>query len=180
MQILTTRWSNVGRVMQLALEGVAGATLFALMLLTTADVVGRYFFNLPILGTVELTQQMLAAVVFLSLPVACWREEHVSVDLLDAVFPTKFIWIREVIINLIVTAALWVMALRIWSLAERAFSWGDVTEFLRIPHGYLIGLIAIMLALSALLTLIRAVFYLLEGLNIIQQGGPLSVGDPHD
>ena len=60
MQILTSRWSNVGRVMQLALEGVAGATLFALMLLTTADVVGRYFFNLPILGTVELTQQMLA------------------------------------------------------------------------------------------------------------------------
>ncbi|RCV85674.1 TRAP transporter small permease subunit, partial [Vreelandella rituensis] len=64
MQTLTSRWSNVGKVMQLGLEGVAGATLFALMLLTTADVVGRYFFNAPILGTVELTQQMLAAVVF--------------------------------------------------------------------------------------------------------------------
>jgi hypothetical protein len=73
-----------------------------------------------------------------------------------------------------------VMAQRVWSLAERAFSWGDVTEFLRIPHGYLIGLIAIMLALSALLTLIRAVFYLLEGFKVIEHGGPLSKGEPHD
>jgi TRAP-type C4-dicarboxylate transport system permease small subunit len=91
------------------LEGVAGATLFGMMLLTTADVGGRYFFNSPILGAVELTQLMLAALVFLSLPVVCWRQEHVSVDLLDAVFPVKLIWIREVIVNLIVTAALWVM-----------------------------------------------------------------------
>ena len=172
MQILTSRWSNVGRVMQLALEGVAGATLFALMLLTTADVVGRYFFNLPILGTVELTQQMLAAVVFLSLPVACWREEHVSVDLLDAM--------RQMIVNLIIAVALWVIATRVWALGVRAFEWGDVTEFLRIPDGYLIYLIAIMLFLSALLTLGRAVSYLLEGVGVIKCGGPVSQGDKHD
>jgi TRAP-type transport system small permease protein len=176
MQTSTTRWSSVGRVMQLGLEGVAGATLFALMLLTTADVTGRYFFNSPILGTVELTQLMLAAVVFLSLPVVCWREEHISVDLLDSVFPPRLIWIRQVIVNLIITAALWVMARRVWALAERAFEWGDVTEFLRIPRGYLIGLIAIMLVISALLTLGRAVLYLLEGLKVVKQGGPLSPG----
>ena len=174
MHTLTTRATRVGRVLQLTLEGVAGATLFGMMLLTTADVTGRYFFNSPILGAVELTQLMLAALVFLSLPVVCWRQEHISVDLLDAVFPAKLVWVREVIVNLLVTAALWVMAQRVWSLAERAFQWGDVTEFLRIPRGYLVGLIAIMLALSALLTLARAVLYLLEGLKVVKQGGPLS------
>lgn len=174
MQTLTSRWSNVGKVMQLGLEGVAGATLFALMLLTTADVVGRYFFNAPILGTVELTQQMLAAVVFLSMPVACWREEHISVDLLDAVFPSRLVWLRQMIVNLVIALALWVIAGRVWALGERAFAWGDVTEFLRIPNGYLIYLIALMLFLSALLTLGRAVGYLLEGLGIIDSGGPVS------
>ena len=177
-------WPRVGRGLQLTLEGVAGATLFGMMLLTTADVTGRYFFNSPILGAVELTQLMLAALVFLSLPVVCWRQEHISVDLLDAIFPARLIWVREVIVNLLVTAALWVMARRVWALAERAFEWGDVTEFLRIPYGYLIGLIAIMLALSALLTLARAVLYLLEGVRVIPQGGPLSPsaerGGPHD
>ncbi|MDY7117905.1 TRAP transporter small permease, partial [Halomonas sp. SSL-5] len=156
------------------------ATLFGMMLLTTVDVGGRYFFNAPILGTVELTQLMLAALVFLSLPVVCWRQEHVSVDLLDAVFPARLVWLREVIVNLLVTAALWMMAQRVWALAERSFSWGDVTEFLRIPYGYLIGLISIMLALSALLTLVRAVLYLLEGFKVIKRGGPLSPGGTHD
>ncbi|MBB3332762.1 hypothetical protein BDK63_003667, partial [Halomonas campaniensis] len=37
----TTRAARVGRVLQLTLEGVAGATLFGMMLLTTADVTGR-------------------------------------------------------------------------------------------------------------------------------------------
>lgn len=180
MQTHMARAMHVSRVLQMMLEGVAGATLFGMMLLTTADVGGRYFFNAPILGTVELTQQMLAALVFLSLPVVCWRQEHVSIDLLDAIFPVKFIWVREVLVNLIVTTALWVMAQNVWKLAERAFSWGDVTEFLRIPQGHLVGLIAVMLALSALLTLIRAVFYLLEGLNVIEKGGPLSRGELHD
>ncbi|MCE8029978.1 TRAP transporter small permease, partial [Halomonas daqingensis] len=49
MPTSSTLWLRVGRVMQLTLEGVAGATLFAMMLLTTADVTGRYFFNSPIL-----------------------------------------------------------------------------------------------------------------------------------
>ena len=172
----STLSQRLGRVMQLTLEGVAGATLFGMMLLTTADVTGRYLFNSPILGTVELTQLMLAAVVFLSLPVVCWRQEHVSVDLLDAIFPPRLIWVREVIVNLVVTAALWVMAQRVWMLAERAFEWGDLTEFLRIPRGYLIGLIAIMLAISALLTLLRTVLYFLEGIKVIERGGPLSPG----
>ncbi|QJQ97386.1 TRAP transporter small permease [Halomonas sp. PGE1] len=177
-------WPRIGRGLQLMLEGVAGATLFGMMLLTTADVTGRYFFNSPILGAVELTQLMLAALVFLSLPVVCWRQEHISVDLLDAIFPARLVWVREVIVNLLVTAALWVMARRVWALAERAFEWGDVTEFLRIPRGYLIGLIAAMLALSALLALARAVLYLLEGLKVVKQGGPLSPsterGGAHD
>jgi len=166
--------------MQLTLEGVAGATLFAMMLLTTADVTGRFFFNSPILGSVELTQLMLAAVVFLSLPVACWREEHVSVDLLDAIFPPRWIWLRQMIVNLIVTAALWVMAGRVWALGSRAFAWGDVTEFLRLPIGYLIYLMAIMLALSALLTVMRAGAYLLEGVGVLERGGPLSKGGDND
>ncbi|MCC5884544.1 MAG: TRAP transporter small permease [Halomonas sp.] len=176
MPTSSTLWLRVGRVMQLTLEGVAGATLFAMMLLTTADVTGRYFFNSPILGTVELTQLMLAALVFLSLPVVCWREEHVSVDLLDSVFPARLIWIRQVLVNLIVTGALWIMARRVWALGNRAMEWGDVTEFLRIPNGYLIYLISIMLAVSAALTLLRAVGYLLEGVGVLQRGGPLS---PH-
>ncbi|OEY65951.1 TRAP transporter small permease [Marinobacter sp. X15-166B] len=180
MQTTTTSWSTIGQVLQRVLEGVAGATLFALMLLTTVDVCGRYFFNSPITGTVELTQLMLAALVFLALPMVCWREEHISVDLLDAVYPARWVWLRQLLVNLIVTAALWVMAGRVWVLGMRAFDWGDVTEFLRLPTGYLICLMAILLGISALLSLARAVCYLLEGIGRVIQGGPLSPGRHND
>lgn len=172
--------SRVGPCLQLTLEGMAGATLFVLMLLTTADVTGRYFFNSPILGAVELTQLMLATVIFLALPIVGWREEHVSIDLLDSIFPRRLIWIRQLIVNVIITACLFVMTGRVWALGQRALDWGDVTEFLRIPVGYLIGLMALMLGLSALLTAVRALLYLFEGLGLIEQGGPLSKEADHD
>ena len=44
---------------------VAGVVLFALMLLTTADVIGRYFFNAPITGVVDLTEFSVLLMTFL-------------------------------------------------------------------------------------------------------------------
>jgi len=176
---------------QLTLESMAGVILFALMAVTTVDVVGRFFFNSPLTGSVELTQLMLAAVVFLAMPVVSWREEHVSVDLLDTVFPARWVWLRQLAINLLVAAALWIVAGRVWALGVRSLEWGDVTEFLRLPIGYLIYLIAAMLFVSAVLAALRGLGYLLEGVGVIPRGGPLSVarppspstatpGEPHD
>lgn len=50
-----------------------GLTLFALMVVTSVDVVGRYFFNSPRPGAVELARLMLATLVFLAFPVVTWR-----------------------------------------------------------------------------------------------------------
>jgi TRAP-type mannitol/chloroaromatic compound transport system permease small subunit len=43
---------------------VAAAVLMALMVLTCVDVGGRYFFNRPVWGAFELTEMMLAALIF--------------------------------------------------------------------------------------------------------------------
>ena len=51
--------------------------------MTCIDVVGRYFLNSPLDGATELTQLMMGLIVFAILPTVCYREEHVSVDLLD-------------------------------------------------------------------------------------------------
>lgn len=159
------------------LETLSGGILFLLMSVTTVDVAGRYFFNAPLTGSVELTQLMLAAVVFVAMPVVCWREEHVSVDLLDGVFPARLVWVRQLVVNLLMAAALWLVAGRVWALGLRSLAWGDVTEFLRIPLGYLTCLIALMLFVCAGLTLLRALAYLLEGVGVIDRGGPLSASD---
>ena len=150
-----------GQVLQITLEGLAGLVLFAMMLLTTADVIGRYFFNSPVVGAVELTQLMLATIVFLAFPTVTWREQHITVDLLDAVFPKRLVWLRQAVINLICSVALLIMARRIWLLAERAVDWGDATEFLRIPTGYLIYLMSVIAGISGVLCALLVLSYVL-------------------
>lgn len=173
MQPTKTSWpAQAGHLLRGALEALAGITLFAMMILTTADVCGRYFFNSPILGAVELTQIMLAMVVFLAFPTVTWREEHITVDLLDGLFPRSVVWLRQMVINLICSAALLIMARRIWQLAERSISWGDATEFLRLPIGYLIYLMAIVATVTGVLCAILALSYLLHGVGIRRRKGP--------
>lgn len=180
MAYRSTTAAKAGKALEMFLEGLAGVALLLMMVITAVDVIGRYFFGLSLTGSVEMTQIMLATVVFLAFPLVCWREEHVSIDLLDTVFPRRLVWLRQCAINLLCTAALWIMTPTLWALAERAFQWGDTTEYLRIPTGYLIGVIAVMTGVAALLTLLRALLYLLEGIGLIRAGGPLSAAKVHD
>ena len=54
--------------------------LVALMFLGTADVLGRYFFNRPIKGAYEISEILLAAIVFFGLAYALAVGGHVRVD----------------------------------------------------------------------------------------------------
>ena len=48
----------------------AAVLLFAMMVLTFVDVWGRYFFNSPVPGGFEVTELMMAALIFAGLPLA--------------------------------------------------------------------------------------------------------------
>ncbi|MFO7600403.1 MAG: TRAP transporter small permease [Candidatus Desulfacyla sp.] len=80
---------KLGRISS-ALAYVGACSLFGIMCLTTADVVGRYFFNAPILGVFELTEFMVLILIFSFLAYTQFTKTHVSVDLLIALFPKNF------------------------------------------------------------------------------------------
>lgn len=73
-----------------AINVVAMAVLLAMVLLTVADVVGRYFFNRPVTGTTELTELMVVVVGFLGLAWCAVKGAHLTVDLLMSRLPPKF------------------------------------------------------------------------------------------
>ncbi|MDW8469595.1 MAG: TRAP transporter small permease subunit [Burkholderiales bacterium] len=52
--------------------------LFAMMALTCVDVVGRYLLTRPVPGALEIIEILVAATVFLALPLVTLREEHVA------------------------------------------------------------------------------------------------------
>jgi TRAP-type transport system small permease protein len=61
---------------------VAGIVLFGMMMLTTIDVICRYFFNASILGVYEITEFMMVCLIFFSLSFAQKLKGHVAVDIL--------------------------------------------------------------------------------------------------
>ena len=75
LERLADRLSNV----LLALGGVA---IVALMLHVCADVVGKYFFNQPIMGTLEIVSRYyMVACVFLPLAWVQLRRQHLTVEM---------------------------------------------------------------------------------------------------
>lgn len=73
---------------------IGAASLVFMMLLTVADVIGR-FFNSPIPGTFEVVGFTGAAVVAFALPYTSIEKGHIAVDILVQKLP----WLARVIIN---------------------------------------------------------------------------------
>ncbi len=133
----------------------------ALMLITCIDVFGRYLFNNPLTGSTELTEIAVGIVIFSVFPIVSWRNDHVVVDILDHFFSRRVHMIRTIVINLLISVALVFLGQRIYVLGQRSLSYGEVTEYLAIPLGWMMIFIAIMCWVTALavvtLGIVRAI-----------------------
>lgn len=140
-----------------SLEIGAAVVLMALMVMTCIDVAGRELLSAPLNGATELTELMLGALVFLALPVASWRDEHIVVDLLDNAFPAALARLRQLIVNLIAAVVLAAVTVRAWHFANRSVEFGDVTQFLHLPVAPIIYLIAVLSGFTAAVLLLNGV-----------------------
>lgn len=84
----------------------------ALMVLTLADVVGRGLFGEPVRGTVELTELLVALIVFLALAHTDEMGEHVTVDLIYNVLGDKAQKVVTAISQLLMVSLLLFLAWR--------------------------------------------------------------------
>lgn len=137
----------------LSLNILASVTLFTLMLITCVDVVGRYIFNKPLVGSTELTEMAVGIVVFAVFPMISWRNENVVVDILDSFVGPRLDAARTYLINIVSAIALYFLGQRIIVLGNRSLGYGEVTEYLAIPTGWMINFIGVMCWLTAFLLL---------------------------
>lgn len=143
----------------------ANIALFTMMMITITDIVGRSLFDAPVLGSVEVTQISLAVMIVCAFPLAVHDESHISVDLLDNVFPRWLVPWRQIVIHIIAAIALSLLTWQLYKYANRAFRYGDVTEFLRFPRGYVYAVMALMGGVSVLSSLLRMLSYVGEILD---------------
>jgi len=71
--------------------------LFLMMLLTVADVTLRAVLNKPIIGTTEITEQMMVVIVFLGLGWCALQGKHIRVDLFAARYPPGMLRIIDLV-----------------------------------------------------------------------------------
>lgn len=135
----------------------AALILFSLVLITCVDVVGRYFFSAPLRGAFELTEVLVAALVFAALPLTTERREHVEVDLLNAAFPPAMNRAVTAFAGLFSAALLATFA---WRLASHALDTAEdhaVTNALRIPLAPFGFLASFSCLVSAFIAFLRGI-----------------------
>lgn len=128
---------------------VAAVLMFCLMALTCADVFGRYVLNQPIWGGFELTEMLLAALIFAGLPLVSLRNDHVTVDLFDPVTPDWLFRIQHVVACVVGVACTGYLAWRLWLRAEHMYRAGETTAQLKITVAYLTYSMSLLMAFTA-------------------------------
>lgn len=129
--------------------------LFVLMILTCVDVFGRYFFNHPVYGGLELTEIFLAAMIFFALPLVSYKGDHVEVDLFT--LPSRSLRLAQhFITNIIGALAAAVLSQQLWLRAQRLERAGETTIQIEIPLNFVAYTISVLLAVSAIAFVIRA------------------------
>lgn len=136
----------------------AALAMFLMMAVTLVDVIGRDLFAAPLPGGFELTELLLAALIFLGLPMVTAEGSHVDVDLMDSTVPAFFKPVQDIAVCLVNVIVFGVMSWMMWKLAIRTYEYQDTTAMLEIPYAGLVFLMAVCCSLSTWALLLMLLF----------------------
>jgi len=148
-----------------ALRYVCMSLLFFMMLLGTCDVMGRYLFNKPILGTFEIFEILLPAIVLLGLGYTQGNNAHVRVELFISRLPVR----KQMILNFVTNGlALFISVLilwRGWTLVTAYSRMGRTIPTIEVPMflpQLLVPLGAFVLILALIVQMVQHIIQLTE------------------
>lgn len=127
--------------------------LFAVMLLTGVDVVGRYLFNRPVLGADEYIAYGMAIIIFGGLPLASLRNEQIVADFASGALRGHARQIARRFTQLFAAIVLAYLASRLFVLAGKQVANSDGSTMLRLSYAPLGYFMTVMAAVSALICL---------------------------
>lgn len=117
----------------LMLALVCGALVFLYMFLVGANITGRYLFNNPIDGTLEIGQLVLASVIFFSLGYAQMEDAHIRVIAVLKCLPHKWQERFETAILALGFLIMILMAWRAFPFAIESFRMREVHMSVDVP-----------------------------------------------
>ncbi len=121
--------------------------------LTFFDVLGRKFFNAPIYGAHDITEHLMAIVVFAGLPLVTFSKEHLTVDLFEKFVLRPSMWWWRFIIGVIIAVNLGAIATMLFFASQDALSISEVSMELFVPRAPLYLFMAVMAGIATLASL---------------------------
>jgi TRAP-type transport system small permease protein len=143
--MLSTAWA-----LRRAVETIMAIVLMSMVALTFADVIGRRLFGAPIYGAHDITEHLMALVVFCGLPLVTVAGAHLTVDLFDRLIGQAWMGWWRALTALLVVGILCLLAWLFLRHGLNAARISEVSQALRLPRGPLYLFIGASFALSAL------------------------------
>ena len=136
---------------------LSGLTLLAMAFMSLRSIVGRAFFDSPLLGDYELVQFMCAGAVAMSLPYTHWISGHVIVDFFTAKAPTRLNALLDMLANLLLAGFSALLTWRIWVGLRDLQGSFDASMLLEIPTWWAYVPLVPSFALLTVTALYRAI-----------------------
>lgn len=139
--------------MQRVISAVLVVSLSLMVALTFVDVVGRRLFNTPVFGANDITEHLMALIVFAGLPLLTARRGHLSIDLFDTwlLRPGLGWWHKAV--DVLIAAVLALVAWQYLLAVGEAQANSEVSPALTIPRAWSYAFIAMTAAIAAVAAL---------------------------
>jgi TRAP-type C4-dicarboxylate transport system permease small subunit len=147
--------SRAGASAREGLSTFAALVLGAVMMVSVVDVVGRYVLNRPLPGSSEITEILMAVLIYAGLPLVSLRRAHIAVDLLDSLTPPKVARARDAVVGILSVVVLGIVAWRLWAYADQIRESKDVTEYLKLPLAPFAYAMSVLAAIAAVVEIYR-------------------------
>ncbi len=133
------------------LETISSVIILIMMILTFADVIGRYVFHSPVFGGTEIIGALLALAIFSGLGVINARDEHITVELFEVpirrlVGPLPYHIITQSFSVVCMTLIAAVMFEQAWE----SYLNNKLTVVLEMPVYYVTGTVAVFAVISVI------------------------------
>jgi len=141
------------RAVNTSLHYLAGALIVGVVAITVYNVLGRWLFDAPLRGVVELTELAMVGIVYLGLARAQQQDGHITVDLLYQRLGQRWRAALDAFAAVVGVVVVALIAWRLYVYAGVLEAGGRTTASRRIPlypFAYLaiVGLAAYVLALA--------------------------------
>ena len=141
----------------IAVANWVGVVALAVMtMITMVDVLGRYLFNRPLLGALELSEVLMVCLVFGAFAVTELRNGHVEVDVVVNRFSSRTRALCEGFAAVLSTAFWGAISWRTALHAANVATAGETTTNLGLPTAPFVSAAAIGCGLFTLTLLLRA------------------------